>query len=93
LENVSILAIGRKPLSSIEFRAYLQKEAILKTESLDDRDDFFSKIDYLDLPINDPNGYEPLSQFTRMYPEKNIVFYLSTPPELFEPIVAGIANA
>lgn len=28
-----------------------------------------------------------------MYPEKNIVFYLSTPPELFEPIIAGIAHA
>lgn len=93
LENVSILAIGRKSLSSTEFRTYLQQEAIIKTESLGKRDDFFQKIDYLDLDINDPNRYDPLLQFTRMYPDKNIVFYLSTPPELFEPIVAGIANA
>lgn len=55
LENVSILAIGRKPMSSEEFRTYLQKEVIIKMKSLHDGDDFFNKIDYLDLPINDPN--------------------------------------
>ena len=59
---------------------------------MNDRNRFLEKIDYLELPMNDPTGYEPLREFTQTQPEKNITFYLSVPQELFEPIVSGIAH-
>ncbi|MDD5377141.1 MAG: glucose-6-phosphate dehydrogenase [Candidatus Gracilibacteria bacterium] len=92
LEHTSILAIGRKPFRSEEFRTYLRSESLIKTEYADDRDGFLEKIDYLELPMNDPDGYGPLRTFMQAHREKNITFYLSVPQELFEPIVSGIAH-
>lgn len=93
LEHTSILAIGRKSFGSEEFRTYLKNESFIKTESTDKRDIFLKKVDYLELSINDPIGYDPLREYIGKHSEKNIVFYLSVPPELFEPIISGISNS
>lgn len=92
LEHTSVLAIGRKPFGSEEFRTYLKSNSIIPAESVHDRDEFLEKIDYLEFPMNEPTGYEPLREFIHLHPGKNITFYLSVPQELFEPIVSGITH-
>lgn len=92
LEHTSVLAIGRKPFGSEEFRTYLKSNSIIPAESVHERDEFLKKIDYLELPMNEPTGYEPLREFIHSHPGKNITFYLSVPQELFKPIVSGIAH-
>lgn len=92
LENTSILAIGRKSFNPEEFRDYLRIETLLPAHDAHDREDFFKKVTYLELPMGDPSGYAPLEAFTKTQVGKNVVFYLSVPPELFEPIISGIAH-
>lgn len=60
--------------------------------STDEREEFLDKIDYLEIPIDDPDGYDPLQTFIGQHPEKNIIFYLSVPQDLFEPIIVGISR-
>lgn len=92
LEHTSVLAIGRKDFRSGEFRTYLRSESFGYADDTSKQEDFLEKIDYLGLPINDPAGYEPLREVLQAHSDKNIVFYLSTPSDLFEPIILGIAQ-
>lgn len=93
LQDTSILAIGRKAFRSEEFRTYLQGESLIKAESIDERNIFLEKIDYLEVSINDPTGYESLRTYIGVHSGAHITFYLSVPPELFEPIISGITRA
>lgn len=86
--NISILAIGRKPFASEDFREYIKKESDIPNES-----NFLGKIEYLAIPINDPSGYMPLREYLNSHQETNAVFYLSVPPELFAPVITGIQFA
>ena len=88
LEHVSILAIGRKSFKSEEFRTYLREESLMEAGSAGRGEGFLEKIEYLSLPIDDPAGYGPLREFAESHPQKNVVFYLSVPPELFEPVIS-----
>lgn len=94
LEHASILAIGRKAFGSEAFRTYLRDESTIPMDgSTRDSDGFLKKVDYLELPIGDPAGYGPLRKYIEAYPEKNIIFYLSVPPELFKPVIEGVTQA
>jgi glucose-6-phosphate 1-dehydrogenase len=83
-----VLAIGRKPFSSRDFREYLQAESFIPAN-----DAFLEKIEYLALPIDDPSGYGPLREYADLHPDRHVVFYLSVPPELFEPVISGIGQS
>lgn len=87
--RISILAIGRKSLSTDDFRMYLQSESLVPS---DFSHDFLNTVEYLEIPIDDPSGYEPLRRYVSGYPDTNVIFYLSVPQELFQPVISGIQS-
>lgn len=80
-------------MSSEEFRIYLKQEKSSPSASQDLYDAFLKKMEYLELPIDNPEGYAPLRDRLTQYSNTNIIFYLSVPPELFVPIISGIGNS
>lgn len=90
LESATILAIGRKPMSSQEYRDVLRNSPTTPKGGYSE--DFLSRIDYLGFEMGDPSAYGPLRQYAESRPDASFAFYLSVPQELFEPVTAGIGS-
>lgn len=97
-EKFMILGVGRTQLGDEEFR----KKVVDNNDSIVNRDDAKKKISfrkilyYLPIETSDPQEYirikNKLDDLSRQYqiPE-NYIFYLSTPPNLFETIARGLS--
>lgn len=86
----SILAVGRKPMSSEEYREILRTSPIAPRGGYSEA--FLSRIDYLGFEMDDPSAYVPLRKYAESRPDASFAFYLSVPQELFEPVTAGIGS-
>ncbi|WP_298476756.1 glucose-6-phosphate dehydrogenase [uncultured Maribacter sp.] len=101
-ENFVVLGVSRSNLTDIEFREkvvleseYLKEKVTVKDYGLIET--FSKKIYYEDLGENYDTNYEKLakkiSDLNSAYnTEENYIFYLSTPPNLFEAISKNLAN-
>ncbi len=97
-ENFCILGVGRTEFSD---EAYLKK--VIDDNSHLNRDDqsaikeFSKKIHYISLETTDPASYSKLSEKLADLDKKadtggNYIFYLSTPPSMYEVISRGLTG-
>jgi glucose-6-phosphate 1-dehydrogenase len=95
----AILGIGRTELTTAQFRDKLITELISNqkygTGIQDEIRSFAGLLHYLPLETSDPGSYykvkDTLSELERSYPVNgNCLFYLATPPALYEVITSGL---
>jgi len=95
-----VLAVGRKPRESREFADDLRQPVSTSKDVRDFDDSFWTKfsanIEYLTGDPSDPHFYpklrEKLEQKQRGGSSPNVLFYLSVPPSLAEPIIRGLGD-
>jgi len=101
LDEVRIMGIGRNPMSEDEYRE-LVHDALKnsdKADKLDDRNwnDFSRRISYTAGELEDEHTYQTittrLEELAANGASKNRIFYLATPPSLFDEIVNGLGKA
>ena len=101
LDQVRILGVGRNPMSEDEYHK-LVHEALTKSEKVDEFDehvweDFARRIHYTAGEIDDDGTYETISTLIEEIAanggSKNRLFYLATPPPLFDEIVNALDKA
>jgi glucose-6-phosphate 1-dehydrogenase len=101
LEQVRILGVGRNASSEDEYRN-LVHEALTKSDKVDDLDehvwnDFARRIHYVAGELEDEDTYQTitaqLEELAANGASKNRLFYLATPPSLFDEIVNGLGKA
>lgn len=98
-EGVAVLGLGRTEFSDDEFREHLKK-GIREFAQADTSDegplsDFLERIFYLAIDTQSPEAYagvrERLAELNeRFQAGGNYLFYMSTPPSLFEPIATAL---
>jgi glucose-6-phosphate 1-dehydrogenase len=100
-KNFSVLGVSRSPLSDEDFRVRLKK--FLRQEipaSFYDEsqvDELLSKVFYYSMDTTQPNEYvqfkNRLNELERQgHSERNTLFYLATPPDLFHIIPENLAH-
>ena len=101
LEQVRILGIGRHAMSEDEYRG-LVREALANSDKVDELDehvwsDFARRIHYIAGELEDERTYQTIStrveELAASGSSKNRIFYLATPPSLFDEIVNGLGKA
>src|SRR6185503_15251014 len=101
LEQVRILGIGRHAMSEDEYRSQV-REAIANSDEADKLDehvwqDFARRIYYTAGELEDDATYQTitkrLEELAASGASKNRIFYLATPPPLFDEIVNGLGKA
>ena len=101
LEQVRILGIGRHAMPEDEYR-HLVREALEKSDKVDDLEeeiwrDFARRIHYIAGELEDDQTYNTISkrieELAAGGASKNRMFYLATPPSLFDEIVNGLGAA
>lgn len=91
-ENFAVLGTGRTVMSDDEFREKL------KIKGGDYDPEFLSSIHYMPLDPLDPSGYYALRERLRLIDHNfqvkgKYIFYLATPPLLYESVAEGLAAA
>ena len=95
----AILGIGRTELTTDQFRDKLIAELIAKSnygiEMQAEISSFASLLHYLSIETSDPGSYykikEKVSDLERIcHTSSNCIFYLATPPDLYEVIATGL---
>lgn len=79
----TVIAAGRRPWSTSEFRAFL-------TEANTCTPAFIRRIAYAEVSFKDPKGYSALAREIRQSSET--LFYLAVGPDLFSDITRGLAE-
>ena len=95
-----LIGTSRTKMTSEEFRANLKQFLLQSISHLSDTlwDGFAENIDYLPGGFDDPESYGELAaRLDTLDRQKgtlhNRIFYLSTPPNVYEPIVANLGRA
>lgn len=94
-ENFYILGTSRTNLSKEEFINKLLP--FLKNEKIEELDLFFEKVNYQQVDTDNSDSYFQLKErIEAIQKEKNIanniIFYLSTPPSMYEKIASSLAK-
>ncbi|MFZ2362749.1 MAG: glucose-6-phosphate dehydrogenase [Anaerolineae bacterium] len=100
-ERYAVLGVARSALSDEQFRAQLREgvaaNARIKPDERLPWDTFAQNLSYLAIGYEDQNSYQLLAQRLQALGAEvggdNCLFYLSTPPQLYEPIVAHLGAA
>ena len=101
LDQVRILGVGRHAMSEDEYRK-LVREALEKSDKVDELDehvwqDFARRIHYLAGELEDDRTFQTintrLEELAASGGSKNRIFYLATPPPLFDEIVNALGKA
>lgn len=97
-DNFVILGLGRTKLSDQDFRSQMRNAMEKSKESPENTDKFLSSVYYMALDYQSQDDYRKLSVHVmdlmeRHEVERRILFYLSTPPTLYELIPERMAGA
>ena len=101
LEQVRILGMGRQEMSDDEYRKVVH-EALTKSDKVDEVAEqvwreFARRIQYISGELEGDRTYQAintrLKELASNGASRNRMFYLATPPSLFDNIVSGLANA
>lgn len=94
LKDIRVLGIARRDLSP----DYIVAEAKPHIKHVDEKtlQKFKEAIDYFQLAFSDKEKYGKLAEYIKNYEKKlaikNKVFYISTSPEFYEPIIEGVGK-
>jgi glucose-6-phosphate 1-dehydrogenase len=96
-KQVSVLGFSRSALTDDDFRRSA-REGIEQFSQFDASEAawqaFASRLHYMSGQFDEPASYEALRQrLAQLDAEGNRIFYLATPPELFQTIAAQLGNA
>lgn len=97
-EKFQILGIGRTHLSDAEFRDKMAEWIDVKSEFAEQKKTFLNAIFYESLETENPDAYGKLKdkldalRAQKDIPE-NYIYYLATPPSLYEKIAQGLTIA
>jgi len=98
LEQVRILGVGRNAMTEDEYRNFVH-DALQNSDKVDELDphiweDFARRVHYLGGELEDEGTYKTitsrLEELAANGASKNRLFYLATPPSLFDEIVNGL---
>lgn len=89
----TIVGIGRKPKTDDAFRKEVAASLAKFRKDGAGGDEFLKHVRYHAADATEPETMEGLAKLVRSLGERTLVFYLATDPNLFEPIVAGLAAA
>jgi glucose-6-phosphate 1-dehydrogenase len=100
-ERYAVLGVARSPLSDEAFRAQLREGVAahgrIKPDQRQPWESFASNVSYLAIGYEDADSYHLLTQrlaeLSAALGSDNYLFYLSTPPQLYQPIVAHLGAA
>ncbi len=100
-ERYAVLGVARSQLSDEAFRAQLREGVAangrIKPDERIPWEQFASKLSYLPIGYKDRDSYRRLAQRVRELGDElgsdNCLFYLSTPPQLYDPIVTHLGVA
>jgi glucose-6-phosphate 1-dehydrogenase len=101
-EKYAVLGVGRTRISTEEFRKKMSEAIVsFSEEKVSDRniiEDFTSDLFYLSIDISSEDGYSELKSFLEEVDEKydiggNYIFYMATPPSMYEIIAVNLAKA
>ena len=96
--NFVILGYARSPLTDDEFRAHARSGVIAQADvEMKNWEAFASRLFYISGNYDDPEGFERLNARLKALNEQwtiggNHLFYLSTPPSVYEPIVTCLGS-
>jgi glucose-6-phosphate 1-dehydrogenase len=101
-EKFAIIGVGRKKISSVDFRIKMRESIISFSEEKELNENmieaFVGQISFLSMDIVSSEGYDPLK---RVLSEKiieeglgvNHIFYMATPPSMYEIIALNLSKA
>lgn len=91
------IGFARRPWSHDEMREVLRKGVMEygRTQPIDEQvlNQLLENSYYIESNFQDPAGYDKLDQVLKDIGAKNTVFYLSTPPGMYSPIVENIGKS
>lgn len=91
-ENFGVVGIGRRLESREEFIASVTQaiRSFSRQTQADRCTEFLKHLDYLQMDINSSQSFSYLRE---RLPQGNILYYLSVPPEQFDPIIEELLRA
>ena len=97
----AVLGVARSPLSDEDFRRQLRAGVADNGRTKPDEhlpwDQFAANFSYLSIGYEDPDSYqllaERLAEISASLESNDCLFYLSTPPQLYDPIVTHLGAA
>jgi glucose-6-phosphate 1-dehydrogenase len=101
-EKYAILGVGRTKFTSEEYRKKMSEAIIsFSEEKISDKNlitSFAEDLYYFSMDNSPVNGYTELKTFLQVIDDKysiggNYIFYMATPPSLYEPIAVNLAKA
>lgn len=99
-ENFAVVGVARSGLSNEDFQKEVRTsiQGITESMSSEEIEQFISRFSYVSGQYTEASTYERLRQELERvsevhHTEENALFYLAMPPEMFEPIVAQLAEA
>lgn len=98
-ENFKIVGFGRKPYTTETFGPYLESVITKRLPDADavDIKSFLARVEYVQGTFNEQSSYNNLAlelhKLEHQWNERaNFVFYLSVPPDIYEPIITNIRS-
>jgi glucose-6-phosphate 1-dehydrogenase len=95
--DINVLAIARRPLSQDEFlelvRSWFDHSRSAAQFDVDDWAAFTARIEYCPQDATSSEGLARLRQDQLSDPERDLVVYLATPPQIFAPICGALEAA
>lgn len=94
-DNFAVIGVSRTQMDDDKFREKTSDS--LKKLNFNDTKEFLQKIFYVSLETSDANAYSPLKKKIEEVEKKfkvisNYIFYMATPPDLFEIIPKALKN-
>ncbi len=99
--NFAIIGVGRKELTNDEFRIKMKKSILTFSEEKELNESqigtFLEQIYYHSMDYDSEEGYEKLKKIlsetcVQCGIESNCIFYMATPPSIYEMIAVNLAN-
>ena len=100
-EHFTVLGVSRTPLSDEAFRAQLrtgvEQYCVTKPDECSPWEEFANRFHYLAIDYDAPESYQEIAGWlgscVALQGTDNCLYYLATPPSLYEPIVAQLGAA
>ena len=93
-DNYNIVGLGRTEMKSKVFRQKMKTALEKYTDTNSVNEGFLKSLFYLSLDYNNSSDFQSLKEYLeeKSFSNNDILFYLATPPQLYEPITRNLAE-